>query len=88
MTAPDMSPSTLTESLDGAHQVHARWVRGVCPCCGGELGEEPSAVAEQVWLCVQCIRREHDADDVLPGLLRALVDGRPPVPISKGRPSC
>ena len=57
------------------------WLADRCPCCGSDYwgehydGTEPRWVAEGVRLCGWCVAREHDAGDVLPLLLQAIVTG-------------
>lgn len=60
----------------------ARWLRGLCPCCGGRLCEwewrgevhEPAPIGEGVMLCGRCIGNEHHlTPEFVPLMLASLV---------------
>lgn len=57
----------------------ARWLAGLCPCCGSGLNdwdEEPSVVAEGVVMCGRCIKNQHyDPPEFLQSMLEAIEKG-------------
>jgi hypothetical protein len=57
----------------------ARWLAGLCPCCGGEVcehhdGTEPAPIAEGVMICGRCIANYHLAQpDFVETMLASLL---------------
>lgn len=62
----------------------ARWLRGLCPCCGAPPDEwehyrtgevtEPKAIAEDVVICGRCIANDHlEPDGFVEFLLASLI---------------
>lgn len=61
-----------------ANTPRARWLRGLCFCCGAALDwwtSDPQPVAEGVMMCGRCIENGHHSPDYMEVMLRCLVSG-------------
>lgn len=77
--------SQVAEShiIYAAHDAYPRWLAGLCPCCGGEIGpwewegidHQPATIGEGVRICGRCAGNNHMTRGVDQLLLEAIALG-------------
>jgi hypothetical protein len=67
------------QSADIFDDARARWLAGLCPCCGHDAdvpdvdGQEPEVIGDGVMICGRCIRNRHLDGGVGDALLLAVL---------------